>query len=228
MTKPILPTALAALATTIALPGCSEAAPVEAIADRSVLHNVAVLIDLSDSFALLESHEIANTLSRDIGPAFDKLDKSSTVLFRTFGDYSVATTPGNSLVTQRTINKNYRPDAAQAEVAGLIRSIPVLVERGEIEAQGSTNIVAALADLARRVDCSADNVFDVVLVSDGSEASADFGFGVPAPEKAIFQGCGTLHIIGLTGASHTQTEALAEAWQTYAAAAGFADIRIVR
>lgn len=208
----------------ISLTACSNTAD----EDVAPVHNTAFLIDLTDSFALLKSPEYAATIAMDTAPAFEELGEFSKVTLRTFGEYGIVDSPSNSLVVTKVIGKNYRPDAAQKEITSLILSIPPQVASGAIVPQGSTNIIAALEDLSRRVKCNSETVWDAVLVTDGNEQSTVSVGEIPAPASPIFQGCGTLHILGLTGNDPAHTRKLSLAWTAFAKAAGFADVRIVR
>lgn len=181
-------------------------------------------LDLSKSNPLISDDGYAARAGARAAKEIVALPPRSRVMLRTFGSYDGS---ANGLKVDQVISSHARPDAVAQGVAALIANVPKLVREGKLKAQGTTNIVPFLDTMAEVVDCGASDVH-VVLLTDGFEDSeyaklTRRGGKLPAPEKAAYEGCDELLILGLGqgGGSPSATVHLRKEWQAYAAKAGF-------
>lgn len=182
-------------------------------------------IDLSKSNPLIENPAFASKVAQRIAGEVRKLGFASEVHVRTFGNFDASS---NTFYYDKVISVRARPETVAAEIQKLVAGTPMLVERGKLEAQDSTNIVAFLDNAVSSIGCSGMPT-SVILASDGIEDSEYARLGhedsrLPPPRGHPFQGCAELQILGVgqgTG-SPVETMRLRQQWTRWAQAAGFA------
>lgn len=208
------------LAALFAASALAAAAP-HASAQGSATHTI--LIDMSASNPLVLDADYAARLSQELARRLsDVLEVGDTVRIVTFGAWA----PQDQTAAEQRISRNMlrtTPD----DIAGLIASIPGRVEGGDLETQGSTNIVGAMTDESFRSPNCADGGGSVFVLSDGIE-NADGAAAGELGDAPDFAGCDRFVLIGLTGATPADTAALREEWLAFGAAAGFGDVDVVR
>lgn len=192
-------------------------------AERPVVD--VVLVDFSSSFEALRTKSYAVRVANDVGEHLNNLGENAKVMLGSIGDYTVK----NNVLRTIAISTRARPEVVKAGIMREIASLPESVAAHKIVVQNSTNIVGSLMDLARRLRCVETEVH-VILVTDGMEASADFGERIPARPERLFAGCESLVMIGVGGsaASPRQAAALIKGWERFGIAAGFKSASALR
>ena len=187
---------------------------------------VIVGIDLSTSNPLIVDEAFAGKVAARVGPLIQGLAPHSRVQLRSFGSYDSG---ANAALT---FDVTIAPKSARSEdiakfISSVIASVPKLVREGKIHAQGSTNIIAFLDNMAATTDCRAMPA-TVILASDGVEDSklanlSHKGGTLPPPAHAVYQGCDQLMILGLAQGIRDprETQRLRDQWALWSQAAGF-------
>jgi len=187
---------------------------------------IVIGLDLSKSNPLVSDDIYARKVADRVAAMVAKLGFRARVMVRTFGNYDQGS---NAFRFDATVSSRYQPDQLANDIKLLISSTPALVRKGTWSAQGKTNIVGFLENMAQVIDCSAMPT-TIILASDGLEDS-EYGrlknanATLPSPDSDLFAGCSRLEILGIgrSAASPTATKRLRDTWQTWAQAAGFAD-----
>lgn len=187
---------------------------------------IVIGLDLSKSNPLVSDDVYARKVADRVAGMVAKLGFRGRVMVRTFGDYAKGS---NAFHFDATVSSRYQPDQLAADIELLIASTPALVRKGTWSAQGKTNIVGFLENLAEVIECS-EMPTTIVLASDGLEDSEyarlrNANATLPSPDAGLFAGCNRLEILGIGRAagSPVTTKRLRETWASWAQAAGFAD-----
>ena len=194
-------------------------------AEQRVLHPQRIIIglDLSRSNPLIEDPAFAARVGARVAEIVRKLDFSSEVHVRTFGNYDPSS---NTFAYDTVLSVRSRPEEVAADIQKLIAGTPRLVASGKWRPQSYTNIIAFLDNAVRAFGCGRMPT-TIVLATDGVEDS-DFarlahGDHLPAPDGRQFRGCDQLLIYGLGqgGGSPRLTSRLRGEWTGWARGAGF-------
>lgn len=186
---------------------------------------VIIGIDLSKSNPLIENPAFASKVAQRIAGEVRKLGFASEVHVRTFGNFDASS---NTFYYDKVISMHARPGAVASEIGKLIAGTPLLVQRGRLAAQDTTNIVAFLDNAVSSIGC-AGMPTTVILASDGIEDSEYARLGhedshLPPPQGRPFKGCAELQILGVGQGTRSPVETmrLRSQWTRWAQAAGFA------
>lgn len=111
-------------------------------------------LDNSESFPVFTNKSIARAAAATAADAISDLKPGDRVIIRSFGLAGVAP---RQIDIEVVIGKKgqSRPNRVAKAVAGLIRSLPERVERGDIQVQSRTNIIGFIQGLAPSLDCDA-------------------------------------------------------------------------
>lgn len=187
---------------------------------------IIIGVDLSRSNPLIDDEAFARKVAARISPIIRGLAPRSRVTLRSFGAYDSASNATLSL------DVVIAPKTARAEdiavlIDGVVGGIPKMIREGRLRAQGSTNILPFLDNVATNTDCRAMPTM-VILASDGVEDSRIVNMTrrnatLPLPSVAPFPGCEELVILGVgRGLDDPRaTERLRNEWGLWARAAGF-------
>jgi hypothetical protein len=211
----------------LAIETAASAPPAE---DSAALHpqRIVIGIDLSRSNPLIANPSFAARVAERIAGIVQKLNFSSEVHVRTFGNYDATS---NTFAYDAVLSVRNRPEAVAADIQKLIAGTPRLIESGKWRAQENTNILAFLDNFSHSIGCKGMPT-TIVLASDGLEDS-DYArlihanAHLPAPDSKPFAGCAELEILGLGQGvkSPRTTTRLRGEWQGWAHAAGFANFQ---
>lgn len=185
---------------------------------------IVIGIDLSKSNPLIDNPAFASKVAARIAGEVRELGFQSEVHVRTFGNFDASS---NTFYYDRVISTRARPQNVAAEIQKLIAGTPVLVERGKLEAQNNTNIIAFLDNAVTSIGCGGMPT-TVILASDGIEDSEYARLQMedshlPAPQGHPFKGCTELQILGVGQGTNSpvETTRLRTQWTRWAEAAGF-------
>ncbi|MGB8363615.1 MAG: hypothetical protein ACLQUZ_15510 [Rhizomicrobium sp.] len=230
--------AMLAVATAVALIGggamaldaAHRALPVAAIstADDEAARpaeRIVIGLDLSKSNPLIDDPAFAAKVGARIAAIVRRLGFASEVHVRTFGSFDATANPFyyDTLISARS-----RPEDVAGEIERLVAGTPVLVANGKWKAQGRTNILAFLDNVARSQGC-AGLPTTVILATDGIEDSQyarldDPSDHLPDAQGRPFAGCSELQILGIGEGTRSpiKTARLRSEWTRWAHEAGFA------
>ena len=181
-------------------------------------------LDLSRSNPLIADPAFAAKVGVRVAALIGQLGFASEVHVRTFGNFDAGSNP---FYYDTMISARSRPEQVAADVERLIAGTPSLVASGKWKAQGRTNILAFLDNVARSEGC-AGLPTTVILATDGIEDSQyakldDPDDHLPAPDGKPFAGCSDFQILGIGEGTRSpvKTERLRGEWSRWAHAAGF-------
>lgn len=186
---------------------------------------IVIGLDLSRSNPLIENTAFAAKVGARVAGIIRQLGFASEVHVRTFGNFDASSNPFyyDTLISARS-----RPEQVAADVERLIAGTPMLVANGKWKAQGRTNILAFLDNVARSEGC-AGMPTTVILATDGIEDSQyarldDASDHLPQPDVKLFSGCVELQILGIGEGTRNpiKTERLRGEWMRWSHQAGFA------
>ena len=173
--------------------------------------HVAILIDGSSSYGIMHDADYAKRIAKDTTDRLPEFKMRDRITMMPIGDYSYV-----NKVLETQVSKRFLPKSVPASVRKLVISFPEMIrKRGEPK---STNVIGALAKAARRMDCSNTKGY-VFVLSDGAET----GQKMALPKAPLFKGCERFVMLGVTGRTPAETEALGGFWMAWAKAAGFKD-----
>ena len=178
--------------------------------------HVMVALDISNSNPVVRSVDHASRLARDVEKLFPKLGKGAIVSMMTFGLYDVT----QNRIVDIPVSTRARPKKVKRSILGQIVTIPRLVEDGKLTPHSKTNIIGALEDIARSVNCRSHDV-TIILLTDGRENSS-YGASPPKKIPRHFSPCGSLTMLGVSGSSPEETAKLIDGWKKWALKAGYA------
>lgn len=192
-------------------------------------NHVVIGLDLSESNPLVLDDVYAAKVGRYVENIIEDLPLGSRVTLRTFGTFDARR---NRLQLDRDISLRQPADQVASVVGGIIAGVPTLIERGELDAQPETNILAFMDNMSRAVDCR-DMYTYYYLASDGAEESEfarlkseDSALPRNAYDKASdapFYRCRALTILGIGQGlrSPQATQRLRSEWRIWAENEGF-------
>ncbi len=182
-------------------------------------------LDVSRSNPLIDNPAFAAKVAARISGVINQLGYASEVHVRTFGSFDATS---NTFAYDTKISRYARPDKVAYDVYRLVSQTPQLVSSGRLRAQGRTNILAFLDNVARAQGCSGMPTV-IILASDGIEDSQfarldDPDQHLPDPDGKPFAGCADLSILGIGVGTNSpvKTARLRYEWSRWATAAGFA------
>lgn len=186
---------------------------------------IVIGLDLSRSNPLIADPAFAAKVGARIAGIVRQLGFASEVHVRTFGTFDVSSNP---FYYDTMISARSRPEQVASDIERLVAGTPDLVANGKWKAQGRTNILAFLDNVARSEGCGGMPT-TVILATDGIEDSQyarldDPSDHLPPPDGKPFAGCVELQILGIGEGTRSplKTERLRGEWVRWARAAGFA------
>jgi hypothetical protein len=189
---------------------------------------IVIGLDISKSNPLTVDPQFAAKVAARVGPMIEALKLRDEIKVRTLGAFDPREQPFH---IDEVITTDNLPEDSARIVRGIIAGVPTLIARGTLKAQGSTNLLGFLENMAQVVDCKRHEV-TIVLASDGIEESEEVRLGaqsatLPKPASPIFKGCKSLQILGLgAGAkSPARVARLRDQWAAWADAAGFKEFQ---
>lgn len=193
--------------------------------DMDAPRRMIIGLDLSASNPLVEDVAYAQKVGRRLHKEIETLEYRSELKLRTFGAYGASNNPISMDVTISTRTKA-RADVNAREINTFVSNIPNLVNRGQLDTQNYTNILAFMEELSVELDCK-ELPTQVILVTDGIEDSEYVRLihqnaKLPKPGK-IFRNCYELQILGVGRSmrSPSETNRIREEWRKWAKYAGF-------
>lgn len=186
--------------------------------------HVVIGLDLSQSNPLVKSQPYAEKVAMRIEGEIKDAPFASRITLRSFGTYN---TLAETMRYDRQVSRYVPAEVVAGKVRADIAAVPARVKAGELRAQGTTNILAFLDNMAQIVDCKAEKT-TVILVSDGIEDSeyaklVKEGATLPEAPADLFKRCESLQILGLGQGQKSPevTNRTRAEWEKWAEGAGF-------
>ncbi len=188
-----------------------------ALATPAAAKTLTVTLDKSGSNPLLADPHFAASAAAYVASKVQALEEDDVVRLRSFGARSAAS---NLLDQDFVISRRLKAKALAKSLKAYIQSLP----DHKAEAQGSTNIVAAL-EFDSGLDCAGGG--SVLLLTDGLEASSymnpdDFLAGkrhLPKPD-ADLKGCEVIFYGLGAGLPAPSAKFIRQEWRAFVSAAG--------
>ncbi|MEO0384164.1 MAG: hypothetical protein AAF234_11500 [Pseudomonadota bacterium] len=171
--------------------------------------HVIILPDASSSYRGAVDEAFARRVAGDVVDRMPELPMRSKVTIQPLGEYGA-----RNAVREAVVSRRFPAQAAMQSITGMIAGFPAMVSRDGT--QQATNILGTLDQVARRMDCAAQDGH-VFVLSDGIET----GQSMTLPRSPVFEGCASFTIIGVMGQTPAQTQELGDFWMRWCAQAGF-------
>ncbi len=192
------------------------------------LRRIVIGLDLSASNPLVDDERYARKVAKRIGKDVGTMKFRSEIMIRTFGAYDPSNNP---FAYDAVVSARNRPESLKKDVVAFVSSVPGLIDKGVLESQNSTNILAFLENVSEDLDCRDDYKempTTVILVTDGVEDSEYANLShsrgkLPLPDGKIFYRCYELQILGIGRGigGPKETRRLRDVWAVWSKAAGF-------
>ncbi len=156
---------------------------------------VVFAFDMSDSAPVAIDANVANSTGNYVQSYIEGMRPGDEVKIRTLGTAGVV---AQQIYINVSLGKNAntRPRRIAPQIGNLVRSLPQLVEQGQISIQNRTNIIGFLEAIGSSLDCQKTPT-TIVLFSDGIEWSTQVrgddllsgNQNLPTPSGEILKGC---------------------------------------